>query len=92
VNRRVRNRTHGGVGAGGGQLPPATRSSWQGRLLVSSAGQIYDFRNRFWSAELGAFITPDEFEFVTREGTLWSWPGQNPLANADRLGGKCQRV
>ncbi len=60
--------------------------TWQGRLLVSSAGQIYDFRNRFWSAELGAFISPDEFDFVTREGTLWSWPGQNPLANADPLG------
>ena len=24
MNRRVRNRTHGGVGAGGGQPPPAT--------------------------------------------------------------------
>jgi RHS repeat-associated protein len=59
---------------------------WQGRPFVDVAGGIYDFRNRWWSPELGAFLSPDELDFVTREGTLWSWPGQNPFRNADPFG------
>jgi RHS repeat-associated protein len=59
---------------------------WQGRWFVDVAGGIYDFRNRWWSPELGAFLSPDEFDFATREGTLWSWPGQNPFAIRDPSG------
>jgi hypothetical protein len=36
-------------------------------------------RNRVWSPELAAFLSPDEFEFATTTGTLWSWPRQNPM-------------
>ncbi len=39
-----------------------------------------------WSPELGAFLSPDEFGYVTTEGTLWSWPNQNPIAIRDPFG------
>jgi hypothetical protein len=39
-----------------------------------------------WSPELGAFLEADEFGFLTRTGTLWSWPGQNPLRYRDPYG------
>ncbi|MCC6666298.1 MAG: hypothetical protein IT375_21270 [Polyangiaceae bacterium] len=42
-------------------------------------------RNRIWDPGLGAFLSPDEFEFVT-SGTLWNWPGQSPLRYRDRTG------
>jgi RHS repeat-associated protein len=51
---------------------------WQGRWYTEMAGGLYDFRSRVWSPELGAFLMPDEFGFLTSTGTLWSWPGQNP--------------
>lgn len=31
-------------------------------------------------------MSPDEFRFFTANGTLWSWPGQNPLALEDPNG------
>ena len=31
-------------------------------------------------------MSPDEFGYVTPTGTLWSWPGQNPIAFADPEG------
>ena len=34
-------------------------------------------RSRVWSPDLGAFLSPDEFGYVTTEGTLCSWPNQN---------------
>ncbi len=57
---------------------------WQGRWFEEETG-LYDFRNRVWSPELGAFLSPDEFVFHT-EGTLWSWPGQNPMRYRDPWG------
>jgi hypothetical protein len=50
------------------------------------AGGLYDFRSRVWSPELGAFLMPDEFGFLTATGTLWSWPGQNPMRWRDPSG------
>src|SRR5688572_6192487 len=43
-------------------------------------------RSRVWSPELGSFLEADEFGFLTRTGTLWSWPGQNPLRYRDPSG------
>jgi RHS repeat-associated protein len=59
---------------------------WQGRWYYPTAGGLYDFRNRIWSPELGAFLSPDDFGYLTPTGTLWSWPGQNPMANRDPFG------
>jgi RHS repeat-associated protein len=84
----------------GRQLPPdagtpatTSRSNefeqplrWQARMFFPLAGGIYDFRSRVWSPELGAFLEADEFGFLTRTGTLWSWPGQNPLRWRDPSG------
>lgn len=42
--------------------------------------------NRQWSPELGAFLSRVEFGYVTTEGTLWSWPNQNPIAIRDPFG------
>jgi len=47
---------------------------------------LYDSRARVWSADLGAFLQPDEYVFLTRSGTLWSWPGQNPFKYRDPSG------
>jgi len=58
---------------------------WQGRWLDTATG-IYDVRNRQWSPELGAFLSPDDFVFFHTQGTLWAWPGQNPLRNRDPWG------
>ncbi|HEY6562784.1 MAG TPA: polymorphic toxin type 10 domain-containing protein, partial [Polyangiaceae bacterium] len=57
---------------------------WQGRLTFG--GDFYDFRARVWSPELGSFLQPDEFGYVTPTGTLWSWPGQNPYRWRDPYG------
>ncbi|MBK7582071.1 MAG: hypothetical protein IPI67_17925 [Myxococcales bacterium] len=60
---------------------------WQGRWFFNGQGiDLYDFRNRVWSPELGAFLSPDEFGYATTTGTLWSWPGQNPIAIRDPSG------
>ncbi len=58
---------------------------WQGRWLDSATG-LYDVRNRVWSPELAAFLSPDEFTYATTTGTLWSWPRQNPFAERDPTG------
>ena len=59
---------------------------WQGRWYTDLAGGLYDFRNRWWSPEVGAFLQADEFRFLSRTGTLWSWPGQNPVRWRDPSG------
>jgi hypothetical protein len=43
-------------------------------------------RARIWSPDLGAFLQPDEYGLITRGGTLWSWPGQNPFRWRDPSG------
>jgi RHS repeat-associated protein len=63
----------------GGLAPPSGITQpfqWQGKRLI--APNLYDSRARVWSADLGAFLQPDEYGFLSRGGTLWSWPGQNP--------------
>jgi RHS repeat-associated protein len=60
---------------------------WQGkRVLSTQQPNLYDSRARVWSADLGAFLQPDEYVFLTPTGTLWSWPGQNPFRYRDPSG------
>ncbi len=58
--------------------------AWQGKHMIAS--NLYDSRARVWSADLGVFLQPDEYGFLTPRGTLWSWPGQNPFRNRDPSG------
>ena len=67
----------------GGGFEQALR--WQGRPWDSVTGS-YDFRNRVWSPDLAAFLSPDEFIYHRGTGTLWSWPGQNPIRWRDPSG------
>lgn len=57
---------------------------WQGRIYLGN--NLYDFRARVWSTELGSFLQPDQYAFLTRSGTLWSWPGNNPFRWRDPSG------
>jgi len=59
---------------------------WQSRWFIDAGSGFYDFRARVWSPELAAFLQPDEYGFLTRRGTLWSWPGQNPFRYRDPSG------
>ncbi|MFZ5896860.1 MAG: RHS repeat-associated core domain-containing protein [Myxococcota bacterium] len=70
----------------GGVAPPSISQpfQWQGRRLISP--NLYDFRARVWSPDLGAFLQPDEYVFLKGTGTLWSWPGQNPYKYRDPSG------
>jgi RHS repeat-associated protein len=56
---------------------------WQARPTVAG---FYDFRARLWSPELGTFLQPDQHVYLTRGGTLWSWPGNNPFRWRDPSG------
>ena len=75
-------------GAAGVRGPPGARSgaSSPGRTAPHHGGAAQDSRARVWSADLGAFLQPDEYVFLTRSGTLWSWPGQNPFKYRDPSG------
>ena len=71
----------------GGLPPPAgfpQPFTWQGKRGLG--GNLYYSRARIWSADLGAFLQPDQYVFLTPGGTLWSWPGQNPFRWADPSG------
>jgi RHS repeat-associated protein len=72
----------------GGVTAPAAQFeqpfTWQGKREI--AANLYDSRARIWSADLGAFLQPDQYVYLVRGGTLWSWPGNNPLKNRDPSG------
>ena len=59
---------------------------WQARPFIDKAGGVYDFRARFWSPETATFLEPDEYGYLERPGTLWSWPRQNPFRWRDPSG------
>jgi RHS repeat-associated protein len=50
---------------------------------------LYDFRARVWSTELGVFLQADQYGYLSRGGTLWSWPGNNPFKWRDPSGRIC---
>ncbi|MDB4935211.1 MAG: hypothetical protein JWP87_2183, partial [Labilithrix sp.] len=59
---------------------------WKGRWFSPVAGGTYDVRARQWSPELGVFLSVDEFRYLRVGGTLWGWPGQNPVRFRDPHG------
>jgi YD repeat-containing protein len=45
---------------------------WKGRWFEENvAGGIYDVRARWWSPQMGAFLSVDEFAYHDRNSTLW---------------------
>jgi hypothetical protein len=67
--------------ADGTTLAPAISQplQWKGRPFVNAAGGIYDMRARFWSPQMGAFLTIDQYAYQDANSTLWGWPGQSPV-------------
>jgi RHS repeat-associated protein len=61
---------------------------WKGRWWSDFGGPdgTYDMRARVWSPELGIFLSADDFGFHDANGTLWSWPNQNPVNLSDPSG------
>ena len=59
---------------------------WKGRWYSEFAGGMYDVRARWWSPELGSFLSIDEFRYQDATSTLWGWPNQNPTRYADPSG------
>jgi RHS repeat-associated protein len=59
---------------------------WKGRWFENVAGGTYDVRARWWSPQMGAFLSIDEFAYHDRNSTLWGWPNQNPMVYADPTG------
>lgn len=58
---------------------------WKGRWLEQLTG-LYDVRARQWAPGVGSFTAIDEIHFHDRQSTLWGWPAQNPIADADPSG------
>jgi len=44
---------------------------WKGRPFVNVAGGLYDIRARWWSPQLGAFLTVDGYQYQDSNSTLW---------------------
>ena len=80
------------AGAQGAQRPSTCEwrqrqpFKWQGKRQLGENENLYYSRARIWSADLGAFLQPDQYAFLSRGGTLWSWPGQNPFTWRDPSG------
>ena len=59
---------------------------WKGRWYSEFAGGRYDVRARWWSPELGSFLSIDEFAYHDATSTLWGWANQSPTRFADPSG------
>jgi RHS repeat-associated protein len=59
---------------------------WKARWYSPLAGGIYDVRARVWSPAIASFLSADAFRYLRTSGTLWSWPGQNPIRWRDSSG------
>jgi RHS repeat-associated protein len=59
---------------------------WKGRWFEGYGLELYDVRARWWSAATAAFLGIDEFAYHDGSGSLWAWPGQNPVAFSDPTG------
>lgn len=72
------------AGTPGASIAQALR--WKGRPFVNVAGGLYDVRARWWSPQLGAFLTIDGYQYQDTSSTLWGWGGQNPIRWSDPTG------
>lgn len=57
---------------------------WKGRWFEENiAGGVYEMRARWWSPQLGAFLSIDGYLHQDPNSTLWSWSNQNPMVWLD---------
>jgi RHS repeat-associated protein len=79
----------GGAFAADAQTPaPAIDQPlrWKGRWFEAVAGGVYDMRARWWSPQMGAFLSIDEYAYHDRNSTLGGWGNQNPIRWSDPSG------
>jgi RHS repeat-associated protein len=65
--------------------PYANRFLYTGREFLKEAN-LYDYRNRVYSAELGRFLQTDPIRFEAGDGNLYRYVANNPVANIDPNG------
>jgi RHS repeat-associated protein len=61
------------------------RFLFTGREWLSEVG-LYDYRNRFYSAELGRFLQTDPIRFSAGDGNLYRYVGNNAVNSVDPWG------
>jgi RHS repeat-associated protein len=65
--------------------PYANRFLYTGREFLKEAN-LYDYRNRVYSAELGRFLQTDSIRFDAGDGNLYRYVANNPINYFDPLG------
>jgi type VI secretion system secreted protein VgrG len=65
--------------------PYANRFLYTGREFLKEAN-LYDYRNRVYSAELGRFLQTDPIRFDAGDVNLYRYVGNNPVNWVDPLG------
>jgi RHS repeat-associated protein len=65
--------------------PYANRFLYTGREFLKEAN-LYDYRNRVYSAELGRFLQTDPIRFEAGDGNLYRYVGNNGVNLIDPLG------
>jgi RHS repeat-associated protein len=65
--------------------PYANRFLFTGREFLKEAN-LYDYRNRVYSAELGRFLQSDPIRFDGGDGNLYRYVNNNPISYVDPLG------
>jgi RHS repeat-associated protein len=65
--------------------PYANRFLYTGREFLKEAN-LYDYRNRVYSAELGRFLQTDPIRFEAGDGNLYRYVGNNSTRYIDPFG------
>jgi RHS repeat-associated protein len=65
--------------------PYANRFLYTGREFLKEAN-LYDYRNRVYSAELGRFLQTDPIRFDAGDGNLYRYVGNEPINSIDPYG------
>jgi RHS repeat-associated protein len=68
-----------------GESAFGNRSMFTGRDFIHELS-LYDFRNRFYSPELGRFLQPDPVGFNAGDYNLYRYVGNDPVNRIDPLG------
>jgi RHS repeat-associated protein len=65
--------------------PYANRFLYTGREFLKEVN-LYDYRNRVYSAELGRFLQSDPIRFDAGDGNLYRYVGNSPVIEVDPMG------
>jgi RHS repeat-associated protein len=65
--------------------PYANRFLYTGREFLKEAN-LYDYRNRVYSPDLGRFLQTDPIRFSAGDVNLYRYVGNNPINDVDSLG------